>query len=86
MPGALTPTDPPESHHFNDSFVLTSMTLTMSSSVLLSVSRHPNNGAEYASGVNGTPSGLKSSMCTLHLIVTNFGATLYISGWLNLSQ
>ena len=32
----------------------------------------------------GTPSGLKSSLCTLHLIVTNFGATLGTDDWLNL--
>ncbi len=41
---------------------------------------------ECASGVNGTPSSLKSSLCTLHLIVTNFGATLNMSGWLELAQ
>jgi hypothetical protein len=85
MPGALTPTDPPESHH-RDSFVLASMTLNTLSSALLPVSRLPIHEAEYASGVNGTPSGLKNSMCTLHLIVTNFGATLYMSGWLDLAQ
>jgi len=27
MPCSLTPIDPPESHHFNDSLVLTSVTL-----------------------------------------------------------
>ena len=62
------------------------MTLNMLSSAFLSVSRLRDNGAECASEVNGTPSGLKSSMCTLHLIVTNSGATLYMSGWLDLAQ
>jgi len=54
MPGALTPTDPPESHHY-DSFVLTSMTLNMSSSALCLFSDYPINGAEYASGITVFP-------------------------------
>jgi len=51
MPGALTPTDPQESHHFNDSFVLTSATLNTSSSALCLFYQALANGAEYASGI-----------------------------------
>ena len=34
----------------------------------------------------GHPSGLYGSLCTLHLTVTSFGATLDMGGWLSLTQ
>lgn len=34
----------------------------------------------------GLPYGLSDSLCTLHLIVTNFDATLSMGGWLDLTQ
>ncbi len=34
----------------------------------------------------GSPYGLYGSLCTLHLAVASFGATLDMSGWLDLTQ
>jgi len=57
--------------------------------------RHQNNvaicinlfyEAEYPSRKYGLPCGLPVSLCTLHLVVTNFDATLSMGGWLDLTQ
>lgn len=44
-----------------------------------------DNGAEYAYG-DTAPYGLHGSLCTLHLAVSRFGATLDMVGWLDLNQ
>jgi len=52
----------------------------------LLVSELPLTGLKLCFRSYGPPYGLYGSLCTLHLAVTSFGATLDMGGWLDLSQ
>jgi len=81
MPQADTPTDPLRIIASCDSFVLASVTETTSPSVLIRFTRLNIPFRKY-----GLPYGLPVSLCTLHLIVANFNATLGMGGWPGLAQ
>jgi hypothetical protein len=74
----------------SDSSVLASTTLNVSpSAFFLRFTEHSSNGAESRTfGTTfrsyGPPCGPYRALCTLHLTVTSFGATLNTGGWLGL--
>jgi len=80
MPQAKTPTDPPESCHMR--FFCAGFRHWNNVAICI----NPFYEAGYPFRKYGLPCGLPASLCTLHLIVTNFDATLGMGGWLGLTQ
>ena len=81
MPCAKTPTDPLESHHMRFFCV----GFRYGNDVAICINFYLR-GCIIHFRKYGLPYGLPVSLCTLHLMVTHFDATLGMGGWLDLTQ
>ena len=81
MPCAKTPTDPQESRHMR----FFCIGFRCRNDVAICINLYLR-GCIVHFRKYGLPYGLSVSLCTLHLMVTHFNATLGMGGWLNLAQ
>ena len=81
MPCAKTPTDPLESYHLR----FFCIGFRCENDVAICINLYLR-GCIVHFRKYGLPYGLSVSLCTLHLMVTHFNATLSMGGWLDLAQ